>query len=194
MTGTITVTRAFTADLEADGDGRTIIGRCVPYDTPTMVADPGEPAPYLETWRPGVFKRALKDPTRVHLVFAHDETAIGNRLGYAVTFRDEPAGLDATFRTVGAPGDQALELIRAGMARGLSIHAAVSPSGSRTRTDGVVERTQARLIHVALVTEPAFADAKVTAIRAASSDRHPSLAEVRAMQAERRLRFTAEPH
>lgn len=184
-----TITRAFVAALDVEGDGRTIVGRCVPYDTPTAVADPGV-GPYTETWRRGVFRSALKDPTRVHLVWQHDETSIGNRLGHAVSFDDGAGGLDAVFRTVGAPGDQALELIRSGMARGLSIRAAIPPTGSRRRPDGTVERVAARLLHVALVTEPAYADAVVTAVR--SGDLRPGIVEIRALQAELRVKFSAE--
>jgi HK97 family phage prohead protease len=180
------VTRAFAAELDLDGDGRTIVGRCVPYDTPALVADGGEP--YTEVWKRGAFRGALRDPPRVHLVWAHDETAIGNRLGHAVALVESDAGLEGTFRTIGQPGEHALELIRAGMARGLSIHAAIVRS--RTRTDGIVERQAARLLHVALVTEPAYADARVTAVRGSSSGPvSVSVAEVRAQQANYRLRY-----
>lgn len=183
------VTRAFSASLDTDGDGRTIMGRCVPYDQPTLVQDDPAGLPYSEVWKHGAFRSALRDPTRVHLVFAHDESAIGNRLGHAVQFTDGDGGLDASFRAIGAPGEQALELIRAGMCRGLSIHAAIPPSGSRMRQDGVVERTMARLLHVALVTEPAYADALVTAIRSGTdAASRPSIAQVRDMQEQLRVR------
>ena len=183
-----TITRAFTAALELDGDGRTIVGRCVPYDAPTLVQDPGAPEPYMETFRRGAFRSAMKAPDRVHLVFGHDELAIGNQLGHAVSFTDTDGGLEGVFRAVGSPGDMALEQIRAGMFRGLSIHAAIPPSGSRRRTDGVIERTMVYLRHVALVKEPAYESATVTALRSSSAD---PLGEIRAAQDRYRLRWPA---
>jgi Escherichia/Staphylococcus phage prohead protease len=180
MTDHPTITRAFTAALELDGDGRTIMGRCVPYDTPTLVADDLEP--YMETFKRGAFRSAMKDPARVHLVFGHDELAIGNQLGHAVSFADTDGGLDAVFRAVGSPGEVALEQIRAGMFRGLSIHAAIPPSGSRRRADGVIERTMVYLRHVALVKEPAYEAATVTALRSSSALDPVGMADVRARQ------------
>jgi HK97 family phage prohead protease len=186
MSERVVISRLFVGPLDVEGDGRTIVGRCIPYDVPTRVADEGNPEPYVETWKRGAFRAALRDPGRIHLVWNHDETAIGNQLGHAVSFLEDAGGLDGTFRAVGTPGDQALELIRSGMARGLSVHAAISPSGSRTR-NGVVERTLARLIHVALVTQPAYEDAVVTAVRSSSGS--VELADVRAKQDAYRLRF-----
>lgn len=188
MTDHPTITRAFVAQLALDGDGRTICGRCVPYNVPTLVADVEQPEPYMESFRAGAFRSAMKDPTRVHLVFGHDTVHVGNQLGHAVTFTEADDGLDATFRAVGAPGDTALEQIRAGMFRGLSIHAAIPPSGSRRRPDGVIERTMVYLRHVALVAEPAYADAQVTAVR---SNAMPALADIRAQQDRYRLRFAS---
>ena len=36
--------RTFTAELIEEKDGRTLFGRCVPYDTVAKVYDPGAPA------------------------------------------------------------------------------------------------------------------------------------------------------
>jgi HK97 family phage prohead protease len=178
MTEPITITRAFPAELTA-GDGRTILGRCVPYDVPTLVADDTGP-PYLESWRRGAFRRIARDAPRVRLVYEHHET-IGDVIGHAVELHETDGGLDAVFRAIGAPGEQALELIRAGVVRGLSIQAIIPPSGSRTRADGVVERTLASLRHVALTATPAYADAVVTATRGAGG--RATIAEIRRQQA-----------
>ena len=43
-----TLTRTFTAELDEDGDGRTIVGRCVPFDTPATVSDPPDFREYQE--------------------------------------------------------------------------------------------------------------------------------------------------
>lgn len=182
------IDREFTPSLAVDGDGRTICGLCVPYDTPTRVSDGGEP--YLESWKRGAFRGAVRDAPRVRLVYQHDDQLILNRLGRAVTFTETDAGLEGVFRAMGGhSGDQALEMIRDGSCRGLSIHAAIPPTGSRQRPDGVLERTSARLVHVALVDQPAYSDAHVTAVRSASAPARPALAEIRALQAELRVRF-----
>src|SRR5262245_61549469 len=183
----ITVTRALSATVDLDGDGRTIVGRVLPYGAPTLVCDPGG-EPYTEVWSKGAFRGQLNAANRVPLVWAHDEGTITNQLGHAVTLTESDGGLEGTFRAVGAPGDHALELVRAGMARGLSVHAAITRS--RARTDGVIERQAARLIHVALVPTPAYADATVTAIRSQTAG-GVWLAEVRARQRELRLRFAS---
>lgn len=180
------VTRAFTADLELDGDGRTIVGRCVPYDMPTLVADEDNPAPYMETWRRGAFRNAVKDPPRVLFNYMH-QTSVLDTLGRAASFTETDSGLDGVFRVSATrAGDHALELVRDGTYRGLSIHAAVIRS--RHTPDGVVERHHARLLHVALVDQPAYTDAVVTAVRS-STVTAASIVEIRALQDELRLRF-----
>lgn len=195
MTEPMMITRAFAGPLElADetGDGRTIAGRCVPYDVPALVADPNEPEPYFEVWKRGVFKNQIKAPNRVPLVFAHRE-GFADQIGRGVDFTDAPDGLEATFRLWPDAAANAREMIRDGTCAGLSIHAAVPVSGSRRRPDGTVERRSARLIHVALVGEPAFADAHVTAIRAAGDGPPPAgILEIRAIQDRLRLRFRAD--
>jgi hypothetical protein len=181
------ITRAFIADLQADGDGRTVVGQCVPYNTPTLVADGGEP--YMEVWSRGVFKGATKDPGRVLFNFMH-QTSLREHLGRAVSLVESDDGLEGVFRVVDHPdGDKALGLVRDGTHRGLSIHAAVVRS--RTRPDGVIERQAARLLHVALVDQPAYTDAQVSAIRHQTVS-GALIAEVRARQADYRLRFVTD--
>lgn len=159
------VQRTYTAEL-VEGDGRTIVGRCVPYDSPADVADGPDGRPYREVWRPGAFRNVVKSPHRTTLNYDHRDD-LPNLIGHAVALEEHDDGLHATFRAMpGTSGDQALELIRSGIATGLSIHAWVSPRGTRRNTDGTVERVlAARLPHVALCREPAYAGAGVTAVR-----------------------------
>lgn len=167
------LSRAFDGEVVAEGDGRTITGRCVPYDVPANVSDGGPT--YREVWRHGAFRNVCKSPNRTTLNYGH-ATNLADLVGHAVELAEQPDGLYATFRALdGDDGDKALALIRAGVATGLSIHAWVTPRGSRYASDGTVERVKAeRLPHVALCQEPAYAGAGVTAVRAADEE-HPSI-------------------
>jgi HK97 family phage prohead protease len=186
--------RRFDAHLAA-GDGRTIIGRCVPYDVTELVADPGV-EPYREVWRSGAFRHVLKAPHLVRMVYEHDDRSIMNVIGHAVELTESADGLEGTFRAVGAPGDQALELIEAGTVAGLSVAVRMHQRGSRPNPDGVVERIRvARLEHVALTGAPAYAGATVTAVRSAGDPEPetpaaPALEEVLDWSARARARFT----
>jgi hypothetical protein len=55
------------ADLEVRG--RTLVLACVPFDTPTWVADSdGE---YREVFRRGAFEHLTRDPGRTQLRYQH---------------------------------------------------------------------------------------------------------------------------
>ena len=161
----LAVFRSFAADLATEDDGRTITGRCVPYGEVATVAD-GDGPPYRERWVPGAFRRIVRAPSRTMFNYAHRE-GLADLIGHAVGLEERPDGLHATFRALpGLVGDQALGLINSGVATGLSVNVWVAARGSRTADDGVVERTlAARLPHVALTPEPAYAGATVTAVR-----------------------------
>lgn len=188
----LTVRRSFVATLEAN-DGRTILGRCVPYGVEATVVDavgPRAGLPYRELWQRGAFRRACKAPNRVMFNYEHRE-GIGDVIGHAVELSESDDGLDAVFRALpGTPGDQALELIRSGIVTGLSISATVPPSGSRTRDDGTVERHLANLHHVALTGVPAYVDAQVTATRSGGALAY--IAEIRRQQDALRLRSAVD--
>lgn len=181
-------------ELDDDGDGRTIYGCAVPYDTPTLVADRDAGIPYMETWKRGAFRAVVRDPSRVMLTFGHAADVLSNQIGGAVKLTETERGLETVFRALPGPdGDKALELIRAGLVRGLSVHAVIPRTGTRTKPDGTVERTLvAKLPHVALVAEAAYAGAAVTAVRDAGPAPRPGLTEIRAEQDRLRLRFSAE--
>lgn len=183
------IVRSFDVDLEAT-DGRTIVGRCVPYDVPSTVADPPNPVTYREVWRPGAFRHVLKAANRVRLNYEHEARNILNVVGHAVDLHEQPDGLHGTFRAVGAPGDQALELIRSGTVRGLSVAVVMHERGNRN-ADGMIERIRvARLDHVALTASPAYADAGVMAVRSAPGVSHPDqLGEILDWTAAERARY-----
>jgi HK97 family phage prohead protease len=164
------------AGLEV-GDGRTILGRLVPYGVPATVADV-DGVPYREQHAPGAYARAARAAHRFLLNYEHREGVL-DQLARGVRLDDRPDGLYGEFRAFdGAVGDQALELIRSGAAVGLSVQARIPPRSSRTLADGTIERTRAVLEHVALTSEPSYEGAGVLALR--SGVRHPALEAVRA--------------
>lgn len=189
------IERRYAIDLDVS-DGRTIVGRCVPYDETATVADPGGP-PYLERIRPGSFRRFLRALGAgrigtVRLVYEHGQT-MGDVVGPAVELVERDDGLHGTFRALdGNLGDHGLELVRSGTCTGLSVTAAVHDSRV---VDGVVERTRLSLEHVALTSSPAYSGALVTAVRSNGdgvvdlSD-PPVLAAAVARNAELRARLT----
>jgi hypothetical protein len=159
--------RSFEADL-VEGDGRTIEGRIVPYDTPASVADPGGPS-YREQFARGAFVAQLRAPSRVRVLlnFEHDQTLRGV-VGHAVSLEDRFDGLHGQFRALAdADGDKALQLVNEGLLTGLSLEFAAL----RSRVvDGVVTRTRVRLDKVALCRFPAYMGAEVLAVREQPDD------------------------
>jgi hypothetical protein len=158
----VEIVRSFNAELtEAEGDGRTILGRCVPYGEVADVED--EHGPYREMFARGAFRRANKSPQHVLLDFEHQTDPL-SVLGHGVEFIERDDGLYGTFRAINGPvGDQGLEMVRAGMLTGLSVRALVLGPG---RKDGdVVVRTACHLDRVALCRQPAYAGAVVEALR-----------------------------
>ena len=66
------IVRSF-ALTPSSGDGRTIVGRCVPYGEPATVDD-GQ-GPYREMFARGAFRRVMKAPSKVLLDFEHKKTS-----------------------------------------------------------------------------------------------------------------------
>jgi len=175
--------RRFDAALEIESDGRSIIGRCCPYDVVADVEDGG--ALYREVIRHGAFRKVAKAPNRVPLNFEH-RTDLGSEIGRAVELEERDDGLYGTFRAHDSMlGEHGLSIIRSGAVRGLSIAAVLHPAGSRL-VDGVVERRLLLLDHVAVTSSPSYPGAEVTTIR--SGQARPGIAETLARQAQLRAR------
>jgi len=185
-TDDLVIARTFEPELEL-GDGRTIVGRLVPYGVPATVAD-GDGVPYREQIAAGAFARAVRAPHRFLLDYEH-RAGLLDQIGRAVGLDDQADGLYGTFRAFdGAVGDQGLELIRSGAATGLSVLARIPARGSRTLDDGTIERTRAILESVALTAAPAYDGAGVLAVRsAAGAASTPRLDAVLAWRAEHAL-------
>jgi HK97 family phage prohead protease len=168
--------RTFAVELEV-GDGRTVIGRCVPYGEIADVSDNGGP-PYREAFVRGAFARACKAPHHVILDVEHSEL-VANAVGHGAAFADADDGLHGTFRMLSTPGaDTALELIRAGVLTGLSVDA-VPFARPRIGPTGEVLRTGCHLRKVALCRAElaAYAGARVEAVRTDDHLRRPAALE-----------------
>lgn len=161
-----TITRAYATDLSirADGDGRTVSGIVVPFDTVARVSD-GGPS-YEERFQRGAFAKTIAERgDRVKLLMQHDSR---EPVGKAVELREDPAGLFGSFRVSNVPaGDHALELVRDGVIDSFSV--GFSPV-KHTRDGVVTVRTEVALREASLVTFPAYDTARVTALRAMVAD------------------------
>jgi phage head maturation protease len=163
------VFRASSFELPADGDGRTLYARIVPYNTPATVSDPPHYLPYQEGWRPEAFEKQLRasgtsGDRPVLLNFEH-EPGIRGVIGRAVELVSRTDGLYGKFRILdGEDGDKALQLIRDKVLTGMSLEASATRSEMR---NGVIWRTAARIKNAALARTglQSYADAVVLAVR-----------------------------
>lgn len=167
------VHREVNFEVEAEGDGRTLYTRIVPYNTPVEVADPPFFEPYVESWSPGVFDKQLRAANRVDVLlnFEH-EKGIAGIVGRGVELRSQSDGLHGTFRLLtGTDGEKARELVHERVLTGMSLEALVIKS--ERQSDGVVARTEARLRNVAICRKPAFPGAEVLAVRTEGEEPNP---------------------
>lgn len=155
--------RTYTAELTA-GDGRTVDVRVVPYGVAAEVSDDGRTV-YREEWAHGCFDDQLVAGHRLKVLlnFEH-QRGISNVVGKGIALRSEPDGLHGSFRLSDTQdGEKALELVNDGILDSVSLEA-YSKHAVRT-AEGVIRRVKAHLHNVALCRTPAFADAKVLAVR-----------------------------
>lgn len=159
----------FAAELSirSGGDGRTVCGICVPFNTPTDVVDWG--IRYQEQFAPGSFIETLKrGAQRVKFLAQHDRGSFP--LGRAELLVDDPAqypGLYGEFRVSKTErGDEALELIRDGALDGLSVgFVPIRSDPSRESAGALVTRHEVKLNEVSSVSFPAYDGARVNAVR-----------------------------
>lgn len=162
--------RSLTFELRSEGpDGRTLIGRAVPYGPTTTLPD-GR----LERFMPGAFAHqvaAADQWGQVRVFDAHSSRIDGRQaLGKTTLLGERPDGLYGEWHIYGThAGDDALELVRTGEVTGLSI--GFKPKSTKRGSDGALERHTASLDHIALTTEPAYADATITGLRSQSTSR-----------------------
>jgi HK97 family phage prohead protease len=176
-------------DVPPEGPIRELSGRVVPYNVRTNRGF------YAEGVRPGALDKSIAElgAGGVPLVFmSHEDQAWP--VGTSIAFESKPDALYGRWRLdTGPEATRAGQLVRDGFLSGLSVGAEAirneweyvaegqwSPDLGIEHMD-TLWRVEARLVHVALVTTQAFAQAKVLAIAAA--DRDP---EIRAERARRR--------
>ncbi len=164
------IRREFPAELTPSGDGRTLDLRIVPFNTVARVSDDGGRTQYDEMWMPGAFDRQLSAPNRVDVLanFEHQQ-GISGVVARGTELRDTGMALDGTFRMLSTQdADKVLELVNERVVGGVSLEAIALKS--ERGEDGIVRRTKARLINVALCRSPAFKDAAVLAVRESPDD------------------------
>jgi len=145
------------------GDGRTIAGIAVPYNTPMRID-----ARLTEQFARGAFNAQLRAGHRV--MFARDHITLGGSLiGKTTMLRDDAAGLYFEARVSATPvGDETLTLVTDGVLDQLSI--GFREGSNRRAAGGVTERITASLFEIAVVMEGAYgAHASVAEVREAGS-------------------------
>ena len=162
--------RATPADLEIRGDGRTVVGIAVPFDTPANIVEAGRS--YVEVFRRGAFTKTLtqRGAAKVKVLANHDRQRLP--IGRAHDLREDPAGLYAELRVSQTrDGDEVLELVRDGALDGLSI--GFSPINHRNGAGGVVERVEVALREISVTAFPAYEQAAIAGVRADGRPLHP---------------------
>jgi HK97 family phage prohead protease len=159
------------ADLEvrSDGDGRTLVGRAVPFG---VVADVG--GRYRERFLPGAFDRQIGSGQvgQVQLWASHQDRLSNGQakpIGKTVRLEERSDGLHGEWWVANtSAGNDALELVHARMVTGLSVGFTAVKGGTRQAAGGVLERSVAHLDHVALTGTPIYPGAEVLAVRSAA--------------------------
>ena len=158
-----TIQRAFTGDYEvrASREGRIISGIVVPFDTVARVSDGG--APYDESFKRGAFAKSIAEQgDRVKLLYQHNSL---EPIGRATLLREDAAGLYGEFHVSDVQrGDEAINLVADGVIDSFSV--GFRPINAVKR-GGVTVRTEVAIREASLVTFPAYADARISAIRSA---------------------------
>lgn len=160
--------------LRSGGDGRTLSGLLVPFDTPTVI----NPS-LTEMFVRGTFAKQVRAPGRIPLAMNHIPLG-GEIIGKVLSLREDTAGLYGEARISDTrAGNDAMELLRDGAMDSLSIGFV---EGQNQYRDGVTTRRTATMTELAIVNRPAYPQARVQSLRAACpecgqafADDHPGL-------------------
>jgi HK97 family phage prohead protease len=187
MTATLAVVhhRSIETELELrdTGDGLTVVGLVMPYDTPVDVTHE-DTGPYREVFVRGAFDRALRRPTVVSLTYRHDQSLTARR-GYARSFEDTPEGLRAEFRLDPSTGPKARDVLTSTHTSFSVGFVSIVPRPGTERSGDLVVRRSVHLDHVAATDRPVYELATVAAVRSADTDDEPTVAELAASQQRR---------
>lgn len=150
--------RSYEVRAVADGDGRTITGLAVPFDTETEII-PG--------FREKIARGAVNLDIMPALFYRHSEP-----IGVITAMSEQPDGLMIEARVSDTSlGRDAATLARDGAIKSLSIGFFEREYTDSTTEDGATLRTQTSidLREVSLVPIPAYEDAKIAAVREATT-------------------------
>jgi HK97 family phage prohead protease len=154
--------------IDVDAEHGTAEALLVPYNVPTPIIEmqPGRGrVRYTEVFLQGAFERALRAGAgRIPFVYNHSES-FADRMGVLNRFWETKEGLYGGLRfdqsKLGAVQDAVTS-----SHSGISIaFLSVVPRAFSERQDSIVERRSVILEHVAAVNTPAYADARVLAVR-----------------------------
>lgn len=153
--------RSVSTALEVRAAQRTIVGRAMPYNSPTEIYSQG--STFREVFRPGAFARSIAQRgDKVRLLANHDQRSFP--IGKPDRLYELADGLYLEARM--APtrdGDEALALVADGYVTGLSVgFREVDAIWDR---EGTREVREAALHEISLVAFPAYEDAQVVGIR-----------------------------
>ena len=149
-----------TLDASAGEDApKTITGIAVPWAPVSATVMDGTKVSFAR----GAFDLSMKNPK---LLENHDMSQLR---GVVTSLADMPEGLGftATFAKTGAAAD-AIELVKAGAYDSVSVGAV--PTKFKYDKNGVMVVSQADLVEISLVAQPAFKDAVITEIAASEPE------------------------
>lgn len=163
-------------ELRSEDDRHYVEGYAVPWGKVT------HRAPTPECFERGAFADLVASRAKVKLTdYNHSRDRVP--VGYSAAVEDRADGLWMRFRLNRTPeGQSALDNTLDDVYQGFSVGFIARADEMR---DGVRHVTSARLDHVSLVTEPAYTDARILAVR--SADVADELARWRALAAPRTL-------
>lgn len=156
------------AQVDVDAEHGTAEALLVPYDRPTPIVEMQPQrgrVSYTEVFRQGAFERAMRAGAgRIPLVYNHSES-FGDRMGVMTRFWEEKDGLHGALRFDRSKLDAVQDALTTSHS-GISIaFVSVVPRAFSERAGSTVERRSVILEHVAAVNTPAYADARVLAVR-----------------------------
>ena len=142
---------------------RVIVGVVAPYDEVSYLTPHAEGERIMR----GAFTRSISHRRQkgIPLLKNHDTATV---MGYSTAFDDGSDGLVGTFKVnAGDIGDQFLDEVRDGYMNAMSV--GFRPVKSDRGDAGVREVREAQLVEVSMVGVPAYAGAKMLAVRRAQN-------------------------
>lgn len=155
-----------------DDDGRTVVGRIVPYNEIADVVemnDEGELVKYRETFPPVSLTKMMQgahargdDYSFMRFTLDHEDD-FGHRIGFAKSVESRDDGAWAWLRLYESDDLPKVRSMLTESHTGLSVEFVATRS--RTRDDGVVERLGVHIGTVTATPQPMYAGAKIMALR-----------------------------